>query len=244
MDRCNGQKLPRTVARMAAYRLAAMRVHAAATRVAVRILHVARKPGATQGNAVNTRSSLVTRRLRSQLRLARSGKGGARSSRTLGMTARAEAAPAQEAGLRDSDAVVRHLGSVINWARLRSFDLIHRRAGVEVDRSGIIILATLDRLGPMRMSDLAAEIGLDRSTISRQVAAVVRNGYVQKLDDSSDARASQLQLTSRGHAARRKLAEAWHDIVTELLAEWSSEEQAQLGRLLGKLAQQMRASAN
>jgi DNA-binding MarR family transcriptional regulator len=244
MARCLGQKLPRTIARMAVYRLAATHVHAAATHIAVSILHVARKPGATQGNTVNTRSSLVTRRLRSQLRLARGGKGGTRSSRALGMAARAEAASAQSASLRESDAVVRPLGSVINWARLRSFDMIHRRAGVEVDRSGIIILATLDRLGPMRMSDLAAEIGLDRSTISRQVAAVVRSGYVQKLEDSSDARASQLQLTPRGHATRRKLAEAWHDIVTELLAEWSNEEQAQLGRLLGKLAQQMRASAS
>ena len=53
----------------------------------------------------------------------------------------------------------------------------------------------------------AAEIGLDRSTISRQFAAVVRAGYVQKLGDSSDARVSQLQLTARGVAARRKLGE-------------------------------------
>ena len=140
--------------------------------------------------------------------------------------------------------MVRHLGSVINWARLRSFDMIQRRAGVDVDRSGIIILSTLDRLGPMRMSDLAAEIGLDRSTISRQVGAVVRGGYVQKLGDTSDARASQLQLTSRGHAARRKLAEAWHDIVVDLIDDWSADEQAQLGRLLSRLAQQMRATAN
>ena len=96
----------------------------------------------------------------------------------------------------------------------------------------------------MRMSDLAAEIGLDRSTISRQVAAVVRSGYVQKVGDAADARASQLQLTARGNAARRKLAEAWRQIVTELVEDWSADEQAQLGRLLGKLALQLRATAN
>ena len=122
--------------------------------------------------------------------------------------------------------------------------MIHERAGVDVDRSGIIILTTLHRLGPMRMSDLAADIGLDRSTISRQVAAVVRSGYVQKMDDTADARASLLTLTARGQAARKKLADAWHDIVIELLADWSHDEQVQLGRLLGKLVFQMRADSD
>jgi DNA-binding MarR family transcriptional regulator len=144
---------------------------------------------------------------------------------------------------REAESVVRHLGSLVGWARLRSFDLIQARAGVDVDRSGIVILATLHRLGPLRLSDLAADIGLDRSTLSRQVAAVVRGGYVQKLDDVADARASLLTLTPRGHAARRKLAAAWQDIVVELLADWTPEDQAQLGGLLGRLASQVRSGA-
>ena len=194
---------------------------------------------------MSTRPSIVTRRLRSELRASRAaGKGGSRGSRRHGAAAGSAGDSRADADVRGVEAVVRHLGSVTNWARLRSFDLIHRRAGVDVDRSGIIILATLDRLGSMRMSDLAAEIGLDRSTISRQVAAVVRSGYVQKVGDAADARASQLQLTARGNAARRKLAEAWRQIVTELVEAWSADEQAQLGRLLGKLALQLRATAN
>jgi DNA-binding MarR family transcriptional regulator len=139
-----------------------------------------------------------------------------------------------------AESVVRHLGSLVGWARLRSFDLIQARSGVDVDRSGIVILATLHRLGPLRLSDLAADVGLDRSTLSRQVAAVVRGGYVQKLDDLADARASLLILTPRGQAARRKLAAAWQDIVVELLADWTPEDQAQLGQLLGRLASQLR----
>ena len=142
-----------------------------------------------------------------------------------------------------AESVVRHLGRLVGWARLRSFDLIQARAGVDVDRSGIIILATLHRLGPLRLSDLAADIGLDRSTISRQVAAVVRIGYVQKMEDQADARASLLTLTPRGQAARKKLAEAWGEIVVELLTDWSPDDQAALGQLLGRLAAQVRPDA-
>jgi DNA-binding MarR family transcriptional regulator len=140
-----------------------------------------------------------------------------------------------------AEPVVRYLGDVIRWARLRSFDLIESRSGVKLDRSGIVIIATLHRIGPMRMSDLAADIGLDRSTISRQVAAVVRSGYVQKMDDTADARASLLILTAIGQAARKQLADAWHDIVIELLETWTHQEKADLARLLGKLTYQLRA---
>ena len=83
-----------------------------------------------------------------------------------------------------------------------------------------------------------------RPADTAQVAAVVRSGYVQKLDDSSDARASQLQLTPRGHAARRKLTDAWQAIVRDMIQGWSADDQAQLGRLLGKLAVEMRGGAN
>jgi len=142
-----------------------------------------------------------------------------------------------------AEPVVRHLGSLVGWARLRAFELIQARSGVDVDRSGIVILGTLHRLGPLRLSDLADDIGLDRSTLSRQVAAVVRGGYVQKTEDPADARASLLILTPRGHAARKKLADAWGDIVVELLADWTHDDQAQLGHLLGKLASQVRPNA-
>jgi DNA-binding MarR family transcriptional regulator len=160
-----------------------------------------------------------------------------------GATVATHGLPSPEPSTGHAESVVQHLGSLVGWARLRSFDLIQVRSGVDVDRSGIIILATLHRLGPLRLSDLAADIGLDRSTISRQVAAVVRSGYVQKMEDVADARASLLTLTPRGQAARKKLADAWGDIVIELLADWTPDDQAQLGRLLGRLASQVRPEA-
>ena len=127
---------------------------------------------------------------------------------------------------------------MIRWARVRSFNLIADTAGVQLDRSGIVILTTLHRLGPLRLSDLADDIGLDRSTISRQVAAVVRAGYVERAVDENDARALLLTLTARGQAIRQKLATAWHDIVIGLMTEWPERDIAELARLLSRLTAQ------
>jgi DNA-binding MarR family transcriptional regulator len=154
-------------------------------------------------------------------------------------TSNSQAAIASKSTSRGvAEPIVQQLGVVIRWARVRSFNLIADAAGVQLDRSGIVILTTLHRLGPLRLSDLADDIGLDRSTISRQVAAVVRDGYVERAVDENDARALLLTLTARGQAIRQKLATAWHDIVIGLMAEWPEQDIAELARLLSRLTAQ------
>jgi len=134
------------------------------------------------------------------------------------------------------DAIDEGLGAIMRWARVRAFPRIAAEAGVEIDRSGMLIVFALHRFGPMRLSDLAASIGLDRSTISRQVAAVVRDGLVTKTGDASDARASQLALTARGDATRQKLNQAWRGMLRAFVEDWSPADQMRLGELLARLA--------
>jgi DNA-binding MarR family transcriptional regulator len=138
-----------------------------------------------------------------------------------------------------ADGIVEPLSLFLRWARLQLHQRIINATGVTVDRSAIVILETLHRDGPMRMSELAGKIHLDRSTVSRQVAAVITTGLLEKTEDANDARAAVLSLTARGQAVRQKVAIAWHAIAVELVATWSYDEQIEFGRLLSKLAQQL-----
>jgi DNA-binding MarR family transcriptional regulator len=112
--------------------------------------------------------------------------------------------------------------------------------GVPIDRSAVVILDTLHHAGPMRMSTLAAKIGLDRSTVSRQVAAVVASGLVNKTDDEKDARAAVLSLSTKGQTVRQAVAHSWQAIAMELIDDWSYDEQVEFGRLMSKLAHRLR----
>ena len=83
--------------------------------------------------------------------------------------------------------------------------------------------------------ELAASAGLDPSTVSRAVAALVANGLVERRADPADGRASILVVTERGHA---ELADArdWYDrLLSRALAGWSPEEVEALTRALGRL---------
>lgn len=100
-------------------------------------------------------------------------------------------------------------------------------------------LGLIDRAGAhatgCHAKELAASAGLDPSTVSRAVAALVANGLVERRADPADGRASILVVTERGHAA---LAEArdWYDrLLGRALADWSPEEVEALTDALGRL---------
>ncbi|TQM78459.1 DNA-binding MarR family transcriptional regulator [Saccharothrix saharensis] len=100
-------------------------------------------------------------------------------------------------------------------------------------------LSLIDRAGSdatgCHAKELASSAGLDPSTVSRAVAALVTNGLVERRADPADGRASILVVTERGHAA---LADArdWYDrLLGRALADWSPEEVEALTRALGRL---------
>lgn len=62
------------------------------------------------------------------------------------------------------------------------------------------VLATLDDVGPVGISQLAAADGTTQPTMSTQAAALVRDGYVTKTPHPNDARAQVLSLTEAGRS--------------------------------------------
>jgi DNA-binding MarR family transcriptional regulator len=131
------------------------------------------------------------------------------------------------------------LEAIVRWARLRYYQHIADSAQIRIDRSAISLLNLLARLGPLRTSEVAQRQGLDRSTVSRQVASVVEAGWVYRTNDARDARAALLSLTDEGKRVHRKLRTAHQTVASELVDDWTSHDQRELGRLLTKLAVRM-----
>ena len=62
----------------------------------------------------------------------------------------------------------------------------------DVDWSARLLITWLAAEGPMRSSELADKVQSDPSTVSRQVASLVKDGYVERRADPVDGRASLL----------------------------------------------------
>lgn len=109
----------------------------------------------------------------------------------------------------------------------------------EVDASAYAVLLMIREAGPLRLVDLAEELSLDKSTMSRQVAPLLRLGLVARRPDPADGRAFLLELTPEGaqrlDAVTRERRAAWR----ERLATWSTEDVAALADGLARLAETM-----
>ena len=79
----------------------------------------------------------------------------------------------------------------------------HELAGLTPTQ--LAALATVERSGPMRLGDLAAAEGIAPSTLTRLVTALEESGYVRRHADPSDARASTMVITPRGHVMLERL---------------------------------------
>jgi DNA-binding MarR family transcriptional regulator len=100
---------------------------------------------------------------------------------------------------------------------------------------GLTLLAPLERAGEQRTSDLAAHAGVDVSVASRQLAALERQGHVERRPDPRDGRAALFRLTPDGAAAldaTRTLRSAW---ASTALSDWADDEARLLADLLDRL---------
>jgi DNA-binding MarR family transcriptional regulator len=105
-------------------------------------------------------------------------------------------------------------------------------AGDDVDSATQMVLRTAASEGPMRASALAAGVQSDLSTVSRQVAALVTRGLLERRADPMDGRASLLVVTEAGQAMLATHERARVAFFEQVLDGWTAEEQDQFARLL------------
>ncbi|MEV6299752.1 MarR family transcriptional regulator [Actinoplanes sp. NPDC051861] len=89
--------------------------------------------------------------------------------------------------------------------------------------SALMLLMPLQSMGPMRVTDLAELKQADPSTVSRQVAQLVKAGLARREADPEDGRASRLAVTPAGDAAVERLRAVRVALLAEALSDWPAE---------------------
>lgn len=132
---------------------------------------------------------------------------------------------------------VRHADALIALVDLMS---VMQRSRL-LTRSGApatALLVHLAKHGPMRASELAGALHIDRSTLSRHLSRLVSDGLVARTVDPADARAHLVSDTEEG----RRLAQAAiaRNVATfeQVMATWSDPDLETFARLLTRFSQQ------
>jgi DNA-binding MarR family transcriptional regulator len=96
------------------------------------------------------------------------------------------------------------------------------------------VLAILRDREP-KLTELAAYLGLERSSVSGLVDRAVRRGLVSRVASADDGRAVRLSLTGEGHREAERGAAEIATLLAPMMGALTPAEQNRLGGLLQKL---------
>ena len=119
---------------------------------------------------------------------------------------------------------------------------LYQRVAGEIPPVQLQALAALGA-GDLRMSELAARLGLAVSTVTRLVDRLEAAGLAERRSQRPDRRSVLVGLSAPGSEALLTTRTKLRTLLDELLAELPPNERRELVRLLGKLLGSLRPQA-
>ncbi|MHC1560411.1 MarR family winged helix-turn-helix transcriptional regulator [Actinomycetospora sp. C-140] len=132
------------------------------------------------------------------------------------------------------------LGAMLN--RSRVVEEAQRAAGADLERPAIGVLSALRMAGaPLRIGEIAERQQVAGPHVTRTVTGLEQRGLVRRAADPGDHRARLVELTDEGAAAADRYVQTVLRWFTEVLADWPDDDRRELGRLLGRLVDELTA---
>lgn len=94
------------------------------------------------------------------------------------------------------------------------------------------ILARLKRAGSMTINALAAELGMDRTTLGRNIRPLMRDGLIAAGTGRADRRSKELRLTAEGQARVREAFKQWSKAQARFEGAFGIKRAAELRALM------------
>lgn len=101
------------------------------------------------------------------------------------------------------------------------------RAGAGLELSHLDMLSLVRRLSrtqEVTVGAIAEQMRLDHSRVSRVVADLVKRGVLRREASQEDARRTLVALTDEGLAWLDRLNDVKHEVINQVLADWSEED--------------------
>ena len=110
---------------------------------------------------------------------------------------------------------------------------------LNISQSELLFFSALDTCKGLSSPELAKNMGLSASRVSRVVDKLVVNGYLDRNTDVADRRAITLCLTPKGKVIRGKIDKVRNECEARLLESIASEEVEQFREIISKIVLNM-----
>ncbi|MFG3705109.1 MarR family winged helix-turn-helix transcriptional regulator [Micromonospora sp. NPDC047670] len=128
-------------------------------------------------------------------------------------------------------AVEHELTALLRRGRAVSWE-IAREVHPHLEPNAYGLLLWLRRCGSVRLTDLAARLGVGKGTLSRQIHGLESLGLIRRDPDPTDRRAAQLSLTEEGQRRFDAAQCGRLERFRQTLDSWSAVDVEEFARLL------------
>ncbi len=116
-------------------------------------------------------------------------------------------------------------------------DLFYSQGGEPLDIALADALSLICQQGPMRMGELADAMHITPASTTRAVGCLVDKGLVERVRAEDDQRSIVVTATMAGRERYGEISRRIQQGLSEILSEFSPEEQVQLAEYLERFVQ-------
>jgi DNA-binding MarR family transcriptional regulator len=124
------------------------------------------------------------------------------------------------------------VGKNVRSARQR--ERLVRAARVPLTGAGLSALRTIERHGPITVTDVARRLGVDQSTASRQLRPLEEQGLVTRATVAADGRLASLSVSGKGREVLERVDAVIVNDFDVALSDWSDDDRSTLAALLDR----------
>ncbi len=130
------------------------------------------------------------------------------------------------------------LNRILRWAsRPRVAVDLAGPAGAGLSPTDLWLLDGVVRHGPLRISDVAAWQGVDKSTMTIQLRRLTERGLLARNTDPDDRRAVRIGATDEGRRLHADVTRHGAGVLEAMLDDWPADDRQALARLLTRFAE-------
>lgn len=119
----------------------------------------------------------------------------------------------------------------------RTLDRRMAKEGASLARTKMLLC--IQKLGPLRATDIAEYLGQSPRTVTEAIDGLERDGLVERKPDPSDRRAKLIEITPNGIQAVERTEPIRRQIVDQVFGTLLPEERESFGAILEKLSRSL-----
>jgi DNA-binding MarR family transcriptional regulator len=117
----------------------------------------------------------------------------------------------------------------------RQRDRIAKATGLPLTIASIGALRVVEQGSSLSATEVAHKLGIDPSTVSRQLRPLEEQGLVTRTVDETDRRVTRLGVTAAGRRVLERVERSAIDTLSSALDTWSADDRALLAQLIARL---------